>query len=374
MAPPKPVLGKWLLVALLCLLGIGVNCFLKWPILGYIIHGDNDFIGYYAGAELAGSPDLYNADAVARTELPLCEIPRFLAWIRLPFYATLISPLRLWSFQHAYWVWQFVSLIALLGFIYYFPAPRWMTILACCWSVPLLECFIMGRDVVFVMVVLAVALSLFTRGKHFAAGSVLSLCLIKYNLFLLLPLLIVGKRLWRLGTGFIAGGAVLAVVSFAVAGWAWPIHYLEILRLPPTTPQSDGLPNLHGLFALQQNSFLWQAAGTVLVLVVTWLVIRRADTARAFAVTLIGGLLVSYHAFFGDTFILLPAALFLVSAPAGELDLPTGIFLLSPIASLPFLLPKAPYPPAVLLVAILVLLAAPDLWKSLRFPVLKSAN
>ncbi|PYT31217.1 MAG: hypothetical protein DMG57_05680 [Acidobacteria bacterium] len=92
----------------------------------------------------------------------------------------------------------------------------WMTALACCWSVPLLDCFIMGQDVPIVMLGLAVALAQFFRGHHFAAGCVFSLCLIKCNLFLPMPLPIIGKRLWRFGAGTMAGGATLLAISFAV--------------------------------------------------------------------------------------------------------------------------------------------------------------
>ena len=171
-----------------------MNCYLKLPVLSHAIHGDNDFMGFYAGAKLAGSDDLYNADALTRAEAPLWEKPRFLPFVRPPFYAGLISPLRFFSYQTAYWIWQSASLLSTLLFIYVWPvSQRWITALACCWSVPLLDCFIMGQDVPIVMLGLAAALALFFRGHHFAAGCVFSLCLIKYNLFLPMPLLIIGK-------------------------------------------------------------------------------------------------------------------------------------------------------------------------------------
>ena len=369
----KRILGT-LLLALIALAGLAVNGYLKWPVLHYMVRGDNDFIGFYAFAEMAGSPDLYNPAAVLRTETPLCEIPRFLPYVRLPIYATLLAPLRLWPFHRAYWVWQCACLLAVFAFIYFWPVHRWMTILACCWSVSLFDCFIVGRDVMLIMAALAAAVCLFWRGKHFAAGCVLSLCLIKYNLFFPLPLLIVGKRLWKLGAGMLAGAGALVAASFAAGGWAWPVRYLNALRWPATTPESNGLPNLHGLFATQPNSLLWQAAGALLVLSATWLVVRRAEMAQALAVTLISGLLLSYHAFFGDTFILVPAALLLVSAPASELDLPIGVFLLSPIPYLPFLLPSTPLPPAATVVALLLFISGAALWKNFRWPALRNAS
>jgi hypothetical protein len=268
----------------------------------------------------------------------------------LPFYAALLVPLRFFSYRHAYWLWQLGSLAAALLFVHFWPVPRrWIAAMALCWSMPLLWCLCMGRDLVALMPVLAVSLALLFRGKHFAAGCVLSLCLIKYNLFLTIPLLIVGKRLWRFGGGMVAGGAALLAISFAVAGSSWPWQYVAVLRLPATTPRLAAMPNLHGLFSSLPPSALLEAAGTCMVLTAAWLVIRSGDIARAVSATLISGLLISYHAFFGDTLILLPACLLLLNAaPSVPLRL-AAWFLLCPVAHLPFVFPGSPYPPPVVL-------------------------
>ena len=195
-----------------------------------------------------------------------------------------------------------------------------------------------------ILMVLGIAAGLFLRGRHFAAGCVLSLCLIKYNLFLTLPLLICGKRLWKLGGGVLAGGAALLALSFAAGGWSWPSKYLAELRLPVTTPSYAGMPNLHGLFGRQ--GILVEIAAACLTLAVVWLVVRGGDVARGFAAMLAGGLLVSYHAFPGDDAILIPVSLYLLGrAP----DLPgklAGILLLCPLTYLPFAMSNPPFPPA----------------------------
>ena len=346
---------KRLLVVLGCLLGLAVNCYLKLPALSRIVHGDNDFMGFYAGAQLAASGEMYNPEALTRAESRLWDTPRFLPFVRLPVYAAAISPLRLLSYQRAYWIWQSVSLAAVLLFVWFWPAPRkWMTAMACCWSMPLLDCFIMGRDLAVVMLALAVSLALLFRGRRFAAGCVFSLCLIKYNLFFSIPLLIFGKRLWRFGGGMVAGGAALLAMSFAVGGWSWPWRYAALLRLPATTPSYDGMPNLHGLLSGLPHSVLLEPAVTCAVIVAAWLVIRAADITTAISATLATGLLVSFHAFFGDALILAPACLLLLSrAPSAPLKL-VAIFLLCPLAYLPFSLPAPPFPPsAVMLLPLL---------------------
>ena len=356
-----------LLVVLGCLLGLAVNGYLKLPALSRIVHGDNDFMGFYAGAQLVASGELYNPEAITRAESRLWDTPRFLPFVRLPVYAAAISPLRFFSYQRAYWIWQSVSLVAVLLFVYFWPGPRkWTTAMACCWSMPLLECFIMGRDLAVVMLALAVSLALLFRGKHFAAGCVFSLCLIKYNLFLSIPLLIFGKRLWRFGGGLVAGGTALLAMSFAVGGWWWPWRYAAMLGLPATTPSYDGMPNLHGLFSSLPRSVLLEPAGACVVMVAAWLAIRGGDIARSVSATLISGLLMSYHAFFGDAVILAVASLLLLrGAPNAPLRL-VAIFALCPLAYLPFLLPAPPFPPAAVVLLPLLAVAAEEIRACVR--------
>src|SRR4029077_443859 len=147
------------------------------PVLPYIVNGNNDFICFYAGAELAGTRGLYDAESVRRAEAELGDRRHFMVFTRLPFYAAWLSPLRFFSFGTAYLIWQTASLAGVLLFIYFWPAAwrapaRWMTAIACCWSLPLLEGFISGQDVPIVLAVLAVSLSLLSRGRNFAAGCV----------------------------------------------------------------------------------------------------------------------------------------------------------------------------------------------------------
>jgi hypothetical protein len=359
--PPSAQVPSWpgrLLVVLGCLLGLAVDCFVQFPVLPYIVHADNDFMCFYSAAHLAGTGQLYNPEAIRRAESQVWEAPRYLPYTRLPFYAGLLAPLRFFGYRQAYWVFQLGALAAVLLFIYFWPAPRrWVAAMACCWSMPLLNCFIMGRDLAVLLPVLAVSLALLFRGWRFAAGCVFSLCLIKYNLFLSIPLLIVGKRLWRFGGGMMAGGAALGAMSFAVEGWSWPSRYLAVLRLPATTPRYAQMPNLHGLFSSLPPNVWLEAAGACVVLLAAWLVIRSGDIARAVSAMLISGLLISYHSFFGDALLMVPACLLLLgAAPSAPLRL-AAFFLLCPVAHLLFLLPAPFPPPLVLLLPLLVMVA-----------------
>ena len=357
----RPASAGWArrcLIGFACLLGMAVNGYLNLPVLSHIIGGDNDFMGFYAGAKLAGSHELYSPGALARLEAPLWERPRFLAFVRLPFYALCIAPLRFFSYRHAFWLWQAASLAAVLLFIRLWPArAKWVTAVACCWSAPLLNCFIMGNDVTIVAMALAAAMALLLGGRHFLAGCVFALCLIKYNLFLSMPLLIVGKRLWRFGGGAVAGGSVLLALSFAAGGWQWPAQYAAILLRPTTTPNYQGMPNLRGLFSNLPYGIWLEAGAACLVLAAAWLAIRRSGMTRGIAAVLISGLLLSHHAFFADAFLLAPAALLLLQSETRTLLKALGVLLLCPLAYVPLVLQAPPvFSPAA--VSLLLLLCA----------------
>ena len=73
------------------------------------------------------------------------------------------------------------------------------------------------------------------------------------------------------------------------------------------------------------------------------------------------GLLVSYHAFFGDAVILMPACVYLLgkdSSIAGRL---AGISLLCPLAYVPFMMPDPPFPPSAVLLIPLLAMAANEM-------------
>jgi hypothetical protein len=335
---PHPASGnrsqglKRLLAPLGCLLGIAVTSFLYLPVLPYIVHGNNDFICFYAAAELAGTKGLYDVESLRRAESELGDRRHFVVFTRLPYYAAWISPLRFFSFETAYRIWQTASLAGVLLFVYFWPAPaRWTTAMACCWSLPLLEGFISGQDVPILMAALGVSLSLWSRGRHFAAGCVLSLCSIKYNLFLTFPLLIAGRRLWRFGGGAAAGAAVLWAVSISSGGWDWPRQYAAIIQLPNTTPDNSAMPNLNGLVSGLPHSVFWEAAGACLVVLAAWLVVRGKDISYAIAATLVSGLLVSHHAFLRDAVLLIPACLLMLSRATGTALRVVAILVLCPL-------------------------------------------
>jgi hypothetical protein len=161
---------------------------------------------------------------------------------------------------------------------------------------------------VFLLLWIALAVRLCKR-RSWAGGIALSLCLAKFHLFLLLPVFLLSKGR-RLLPGAIAGAAALIVLSFAVAGWHWPVDYLAILRNPVINPDRAHPPNLHGLGLPPAG----EAALTLVAAAISIAGILRSAPPVAFAVTLAAGVLFSYHAGWHDLVVVLPAALLFIEA------------------------------------------------------------
>jgi hypothetical protein len=98
------------------------------------------------------------------------------------------------------------------------------------------------------------------------------------------------------------------------------------------------------------------AAAVGVVLVSASLVMWRGKITIALAATLLSGVLLSYHAFIADAILLLPVGLLLMRDKGSRAHRAVGLILLSPLAFLGFRLERVPYPPAlVVLIPLLVM-------------------
>lgn len=295
--------------------------------------GANDFLQLYAGARLAGSPDLYSPEAAWQIHRQAVgyHLPS-VVYTRPPFYAWLLQPLGWPSYPAAYWTFLALNAAGLAWFCWRFfaPHPAYALLVAC--FPPLYVALLGGNDLGLVLALLGAAILLLEDGRDFAAGLLLSLCAVKFHLFTLLPpvLWILGRR--RAVAGGLAGGAALLALSFAAQGWDWPLRYLALLRDPLIHPQVQAMPNLHGLLsALPPAATV--AASLAAAAAVLWIAARRRGEWRfALASALLGGLLVSWHCYFQDAVLLLPVLALLLGRPlAATVKLPLALAFLPPV-------------------------------------------
>ena len=211
----------------------------------------------YAGARLVGTPYLYD-----KTQNRLEEVKAIgasggdeLIYSRPPFVAAFMAPLGKLPYRVALLTFQALSSLALIGFILLWPnSNRWLTALICAWSLPMALVFGFVRDDTFLLLLLALAFRLYKQ-RPWITGVLLSLLGIKFHLFLLLPLLFLGQRRWRMAAGFATGCAALMGISFAVAGLDWPVRMAQIIKTS-TIDKQYLLPNIRGILQSVTNSLL----------------------------------------------------------------------------------------------------------------------
>jgi Glycosyltransferase family 87 len=322
---------SWLIAvaALVCLTFVAV---LLAPHIERAIRGTNDFAPLYSGPHLLASGDLYNQKRLVEVSGRLTGMwSPDQGYIRLPFHAVLLWPLSQLPYRTAYLIWELASLAAVVLFIVLWRLPDARSaMLFCCLSIPVFTALLNGQDTTFLLLWVAAAAVLLDRSRPWAAGLVWSLCALKFHLFLLTPVFIVARKQWRFAGGLAAGGAALAAVSFAAAGWNWPLEYLDAVRNPAFSPALEYTPTLHGVLAFVPGGVFLEVAAGASVLAAVWVVCRRADVRLALAATLAGGLLIGVHAYLPDLSLLLPAGLAVIAQARTRLARWTAFALLSP--------------------------------------------
>src|SRR5258706_2639954 len=239
-----------LLAAALCLIGLAVNCLIIGPgAFHTAAEGHNDFRQFYIGGKLAGGANSYDQSRIVEAQREAFgNSNQHLTPVRLPFYYSLLSPLARLPYLFALRLWTGCAILAAILFISLYPGVhRRQFAVAGCWSLPLIFSIAIGQDLSFILLILAMTLRMLYAGSPLLAGLILSLCAIKFNLVVLLPLLFLGQRAWRLAAGFSIGSILLLAVSFIAAGPGWLQSYIALILDPGVDPNSPLMPNLHNL-------------------------------------------------------------------------------------------------------------------------------
>lgn len=336
-----------------------------WPIRKRAVSGENDFLQLYAGARLVGTPELYDYKAHERIHVEVTEAHTYypsIYFTRLPYYALILSPLAKLPYKTAYLIWQSISFLAVFTFILLYTREWPETVVLAALSVPLLVNFTNGQDVGLSAALVGFAFLLIRRGLDFWAGLLLSLCSIKFHLFILVPLVLIFHRRWKVLQGGLAGGAFLWALSIAAAGFAWPKAFLGMATSPGIHLAPERMPTFRNLVFLLTGGenipveMLFNVAGAVLVAYLVWR-IRRLEVA--FGVALVGGLLVAHHAYSQDLLLLLVSAVLFATGGASRPLLTSTIIVgLPPTAFMLFFArPWSTFVPLMLLAILLVALA-----------------
>jgi hypothetical protein len=272
------------------------------------LRGQNDFVAFYTASKLVSTPDLYSRPAnLALVKETLGFNLETVVYIRPPFYAAILKPLSYLPYLSAYAVFTALTFSSILFFVIRFardcpPLPVFASL-----SIPFLSVLLNGQDTPFLLALLGLAILEQRKGRDFSAGLLLSLCSIKFHLFLFLPLLWVLKRRWKNLQGASAGAAGLWAISIAVAGWEALPRYIAVLRDPWINADPGTMPNLHGLAATLGGGLSLEVAfGAIVVAAFLWMTQNSDNYEMLFATCLVCGLLLSFHSGIADCVLLYP--------------------------------------------------------------------
>jgi hypothetical protein len=328
-------------IALLSILGFLLMLYLSLQ-NQYFRTKYTDFKMFYAGARLAGSPQLYESRRIREvfyeaTGQRLPDWATHIVFSRMPWVAEALAPLGKLSYPAAFWTWQVSLVLAAVAFLAVSPYKEALPFAGL--SLPLINSWVVGQDSVLLLLFVALALRCCSRGRHVVAGLLLSLCVCnKPHLFVFLPLLLWSLRLRMLFKGLVLGSAVLTGISFLSAGWAWPAYYYRgILQNPSFNPWKEHMTSLASVPA---GFASWLALLTVAL--VWWALRQTSRIDHGVGLVLVGSLLVAPHSYVYDHSLLLVALPPFLTLGSG-LRLFTGLMLL-PVVYLVFTARDPPWP------------------------------
>ena len=145
---------------------------------------------------------------------------------------------------------------------------------------------------------------------------VFSLCAAKFHLALGIPVFLPARRRWGALAGRLAGGLVQLAISFAAEGREWPARLLQLSSISDFSPSPSKMPNLLGLTHGLPYGGGVEAVLALLALAAVWVISRRSALTIGATAAVIGGLLVSHHAYVYDAVLLLPACALVLRLPA----------------------------------------------------------
>jgi hypothetical protein len=335
---------------------IGGAIFAMMP-LHRMMTAQNDFVHWYVGGSLFGTPDLHLEEPNQRKQVELIGgILTDSYFIRPTFYGLLLKPLTWFSYSTAYVLFQIFSLLCIALFLRTY-ARDWPDLLIyAAMSVPLISNFVNGQDVSLLLAFCTVSLILARRDRDFASGLVFSLCAIKFHLFILMPVAMVAKKRWRIFWGAVAGEIVLFLLGLTGGGWKVFLTLVDLLRRPENHPYPHVMPNLRGLLkAFGAESLVPLLILFALVLAAAvYLIVKSTSYEEAFAYSLMAGLLVNFHAYIQDPVLLLLAGALLFRQEHSKAFRLSLEFLLLPIVYI-LLLTDTPLSGAFAIVLLLVL-------------------
>ena len=283
----------------------------------------NDFTFYYAAARLGlahGWSHLYDLrlqqeqlDAIG-SHITIAQLARY---VSPPPLAWLVTPLTVLPYQLAYWLWS-TLLVGALVLAWRLAAPgagraRVIFLVAAVGWLPIIYGLQLGQPALLVAASVAACYALLQRGRDIEAGAVLGVLVLKPQLALLVPVVLLVSGRWRAFASSVVVLAVITAASVLALGPSGTTDYLDRLNFATTVAENQA----QTIAAWIHNLAVTRVAQG---LIAVWTIgvayrLRRHGPAVVLAVALLGGLAASPYVHYDDLAMLgLACLLFLRAA------------------------------------------------------------
>jgi hypothetical protein len=339
-----------------------------WCVVGVWLHPEAracDALNIYAGASMTWSGQsarLYDVQAQLDEERKFYPTPVHRPYVRLPFHALLFGPFILLPYNAATWAMYGVMMCLAIA------AAWWLARLLEPDAVALVGLFIplwvgmaLGQDCSLYFLLSVAGFAAHRKGADFRAGLLFACVLAKFHLILLLPLLLVLQRRWRLLAGFTTGASILAAISLGLCGVSGLRQYFSLITSDnPLVQNTPG--NMVNVGSILLNTTgasppLYALCSACLLACAIRTMLRHRDW-RGFAACFAGSAVIAPHVYSYDLSVFLP---FLCMAVLRATRLPLRVVATALVVPVPYLAVGGGRPwaaaAALLLAAFVVLLA-----------------
>jgi hypothetical protein len=198
-----------------------------------------DFLNFYVGATIVREGHgrtLYQAETQQLVLQSILGRRVTEYYLHPPFEAAALVPFSYLRIERAFVIWTLMNtaLLGLLpllftGCVSFVGRRPYLGLLGFAFP-PVIAGLTLGQDSILVMFFICVAYLLGTKKRDFAAGIVLALATVKFQIVLILALLLLVSRKFRFVGGFVAGCALLSLVSVLVTSAPGIIEYFRFVH------------------------------------------------------------------------------------------------------------------------------------------------
>ena len=258
-----------------------------------------DYLANWTGGRFLVEGDagiLYDRDAQYRLQATIVGPSDSVAWfVSPPITAVLYAPLALLPYVPSALLWATLTIGLLLASLVLMRPmfPRlggrdWIVVaVAIAATQPLLQLIGSGQNTALCLFLWVAGVRLLGSGREVAAGSLFALGLVKPQLFVLAPVVLLAQRRWRALAAWAATASAMALVSVAVVGVDGVVEWIglpfsDLYRTLVQDEQSwrmQGLPSLITAVAPDSLSSAAELLGLLVAAVLVLLFVRTAFLA-----------------------------------------------------------------------------------------------